>query len=176
MERKPHADVELKIADLKNRLQSLGHFPSKTENSALYSIAKYYYSNYPEHPVIAYLMERFPYTSKKKPSVFQGMTFDEKIDWLESKLKEYQRIPSIHTPGEKNVASNIIRFYSNYPDNERVKKLIYLYPTHEVFSKLISEHRGLDNYILKCVELYGELPGERSIPMCELSSKCKLYN
>jgi len=167
---------EESIAYLQTELSRLGKIPGPTENRTLYSKVKYFYENYSDIPEIAELMERFPLVKQKKPSVFVGMSFDEKIDWLESQLVKHQRIPSIYTRDCKNVASNVIRLYKSFSDNERVRKLMYLFPTHEVFDRLIEEHRGLVNYIFKCVELYGALPGEKSIPMCELSSKCRSYN
>ena len=84
---------EENIAYIKDSLQSLGYVPGPTEDKALYCKVKYFYANYSEIPAIAELMEKYPLRKQKSPSMFLGMSFDEKVDLLEAALEKYQRIP-----------------------------------------------------------------------------------
>ena len=159
---------EENIAYIKDSLQSLGYVPGPTEDKALYCKVKYFYANYSDIPAIAELMEKYPLRKQKSPSMFLGMSFDEKVDLLEAALEKYQRIPPIFL--NNRFTSNVVRFYSRYPDHPRIKCLMMRFPTYEIYEQLMRDMGTLENYFNRCVEISGKLPGDKSIPMSNLAS------
>ena len=152
------------------RVNELGYIPGPTEDRFLYQKVKYFYENYSDNPAVASLMEKYPLEKKKSPSMFAGMTFEQKVDYLESFLIKYQRIPPIYL--DNRITNNVIRFYERYPDEPRVIRLMHLYPSYDVFNKLISEYDTIVRYIEECIKTYSQLPGNKTIPMVKLSRAC----
>lgn len=153
------------------RVKELGYIPGPSEDRALYQKVKYFYKNYPDNPGIESLMAQYPLVRKKSPSMFLGMTFDQKVDYLESFLIKYQRIPPIFL--DNRITANVLRLYERYPSEPKVRRLMMLYPSNEVYNRLISEYGTIVNYMKACIEHYSQLPGDDSIPMYELSRTCR---
>ena len=158
------------------RVNELGYIPGPTEDRFLYQKVKYLYENYSENPGVASLMEQYPLEKKKSPSMFAGMTFEQKVDYLESFLIKYQRIPPVAYGMTNRITSNVIRFYERSPDEPKVRRLMFLYPSYDVYNKLISEFGTIESYIEECIKTYSQLPGDKSIPMVELSKACSASN
>lgn len=160
------------IEYIKSELERLGRIPGPTENRPLYQKVKYFYENHSDIPDIAELIQHFPLTPKKRESMFMGMSFEEKIDVLERYLRKVQ---SFATPfGLSRESANVLRFYMKYPDNPRIMKLKMLFPNYQIFHNIMGEcGDDITEYFYRCYDLYGEVPGEKSIPMEELSSSCR---
>lgn len=100
------------------------------------------------------------------------MTFDEKVDVIENHLIKHQRI----SPLFDEVAPNIIRYYKKYPDHARIKKLMMLYPTYEIFDALLKQYDNIVEYFHSCIEEYNSLPGDKALPFVELKKQCNRCN
>lgn len=159
------------IEYITNELNKLGRIPGPTENRGLYSKVKYFYEKHSDDSRIKELKEKFPLIRKKAESIFKDMTLDEKIDLIEIKLAEYRRIPP--TILRNKITSNVLRLYDQYPENLRVKRLMWLYPSQKFYDQTMDNVKSVVHYISKCYEFYGELPGEKSIPMIQLWIECK---
>lgn len=163
---------EESVAYLQAELTRLGKVPGPTENRALYSKVKYFYENYSHLHEIAALKEKLPLVKQKKPSMFAGMTFDEKIDLLEAYLRKEQSFSSPF--GLSRESANVLRFYLKYPDNPRIQKLRMLFPNYQIFKEIMTQcNHDIVLYFKQCLEKYGEIPGEKSIPMDVLITKCR---
>lgn len=154
------------------RISELKYIPGPTEDRALYSKVKYLYEHYPNDTKVSSLMRAYPLIRKKSPSMFAGMTFDEKVDVLEEHLIKHQRISILFD----DVAPNILRYYKKYPKHPRIKKLMMLYPNYEIFDELIKQYDNIVEYFYTCIQQYNSLPGDKSIPFVELSKLCYKCN
>lgn len=163
---------EESIEYIKSELERLGRIPGPTENRPLYQKVKYFYENHSDIPDIAELIQRFPLTPKKRESMFVGMSFDEKIDVLERYLRKEQSFSSPF--GLSRESANVLRFYIKHPDHPRIQQLRMLFPNYQIFGKIM-EQCGNDivSYFRQCFERYGEIPGEKSIPMEHLWKSCR---
>lgn len=159
---------EESIRYLQNELEQRGKIPGPTEDRALYSKIKYYYDNYSDLPEVAELMAKYPLIAQKKPSQFTGMTFDEKVDLMEEYLRRKQTFGM-----RSRMTANILRYYEQYPTYPRIAKLRMLFPNYKVYDELLSSCGNIIEYFKKCWTLYGETPGENSIPMEILIKDCR---
>lgn len=78
-------NMEKKLVLLEQRLKGYGYVPSQKEDRPLYANTKYYYTNYPSHPIVKRLMEEFPFeTSRSRHS----MSREESILYLQNELEQ----------------------------------------------------------------------------------------
>lgn len=159
---------EESIRYLQDELEQRGNIPGPTEDRALYSKIKYYYENYSYIPEVAELMAKYPLIAQKKPSRFTGMTFDEKVDLMEEYLRRKQTFGM-----RSRMTANILRYYEKYSTHPRIAKLRMLFPNYKVYDELLTSCGNIVEYFKKCWILYGETPGENSIPMEILLKECR---
>ena len=85
-------NMEKKLVLLEQRLKEYGRVPSQKEDRLLYANAKYYYTNYPLHPIVKRLMEEFPFETSRSR---QTMSREESIRYLQDELEQRGNIPEI---------------------------------------------------------------------------------
>lgn len=159
---------EESILYLQNELEQRGKIPGPTEDRALYSKIKYFYENYSDLPEVAELMAKYPLVTKKKPSQFTGMTFDEKVDIMEEYLRSKQTFGM-----RSRMTANVLRYYEQFPTHPRIAKLRMLFPNYRVFDEILEECGDIVGYFRRCFDLYKEIPGEQSIPMEIFRTECR---
>lgn len=172
----PKMSIEESISYIINKISSLGYIPGPTEDRALYSKVKYCYEHFADHPKIISFKEKYPLERKKKKSIFEGMDLDERIDRLEEELIKFQEVPHIMRYEEYSdrvrLASNALRYYKRLSEHPKIKRLMFLYPTDEFYKNSINRNQKCIDYIRRCIELYNELPGEKTLPMSRLYHTC----
>lgn len=180
-----------KLEELQVQLERLGHVPQQKEDRALYASVKYYYTNYPDHPLVRKLVERFP-----RPAVSGGEAdLEGRLRKMEEKLLQYGKVP---TADEDAALWNQVNdCYKKYATLPSVRRLAMLYPTSAMYSKWgrtvpegtvgsmvvattgkiigdvkIGGYRNVESpyiraerYIRQCMAVYNELPGRNTWPM-----------
>lgn len=162
---------EESIQYLQTELERRGKIPGPTEDRAFYTKVKYFYENYSELPEIAALIQKYPLVAHKKPSQFAGMTFDEKVDVMEEYLRKNQTFGM-----RSRMTANVLRYYEQFPTHPRIAKLRMLFPNYKVCGEILASCGDIVQYFKQCFTMYGEIPGELSIPMGEFLRKCRAVN
>ncbi len=164
------------IAYIIREVSSLGYIPGPTENRELYSRVKYCYEHYADCPKIIIFKEKFPWISKKKCSMFVGMDIGEKIDRLEQELRRFQEVPrtgyGIKYSDRTRLTGNVLRYYEKYSDHPKIKRLMMIYPTDKFYQQYVGKEKSYIDYISDCLDIYNELPGDKTLPMSRLYHTC----
>ena len=171
-----------KLLALEAKLELYGYVPSQKEDRAVYANAKYYYTNYPNNPIVARLMERFPLT-RKRSEYKSFKDIDNILCEIEAALQKLGRVPESNE--DKPLLAKINRLKRDFFDDKRVKRLLRIYPTRDLYPKWGPDvnpkecehtyntgYRLVENpyikaytYVKETFELYGELPGINTHPM-----------
>ena len=171
-----------KLLVLEAKLERYGYVPSQKEDRAVYANAKYYYTNYPNNPIVARLMERFPFV-RKRSEYTSFKDLDNILCEIEAALQQLGRVPESNE--NKPLLAKINRLKRDFSDDKRVKRLLRIYPTRDLYPKWgpVVNPEECDNayfngfeyvenpydracfYVKETFDLYGELPGINTHPM-----------
>lgn len=186
---------EEKLRSLREKLQNIGHVPSIAEDRAINANVKYYYKNYPNHPLVKKLMVDFPLEIGRRGAYTKHSNIESRASLIEEQLKTLGRVPT--SDENKSLLAEINYCYRTYSSNKEIKRLSKLYPTNTIYSKWgpkgnrdsFSESFCMGGagskgnllfgpityfedpftrakrYILECIEEYNELPGVNTWPM-----------
>lgn len=116
-------NMEKKLVLLEQRLEEYGRVPSQKEDRPLYANIKYYYTNYPFHPIVKRMMEKFPLVPSRKR---HSMSREESILYIQNELRQRGKIPG---PTENRpLYFKIKYFYENYSYLPEIAELMEKYP------------------------------------------------
>ena len=112
-----------KLLELESKLEQYGYVPSQKEDRAVYANAKYYYTNYPNHPIVIRLMERFPIVHQRNRTVMSRV---DSIDYVYERITKLKYIPG---PTEDRALYSRVKYlYEHYPNDIKISSLMRDYP------------------------------------------------
>lgn len=171
-------NMEKKLVLLEQRLKEYGHVPSQKEDRPLYANTKYYYTNYPSHPIVKRLMEKFPHSFSTRRNFSKYSSIKEALTDFENTIKQYGRLPRTELP---SFYSKVQYYFNKKADEPGVQRLMRLcaprclYNTDEI--NFVGYFRywqqKLDmavSYILDTFLEYKEIPFDETNPILDIES------